>query len=1582
MSRETPGEIITFYSYKGGTGRSMALSNVACLLADQLRDRATAGGEVLMIDWDLEAPGLHRYFQDWCGTRFAGAGNTYAALKENPGLIELFQQLAERTPRTPNKNSEADLRAANALLDDVEFDKFIIETDIKGLSLMKAGRNDDSYSRRVNTFDWEGLYHRSPQLLRLFAERLAERYQYVLIDSRTGMTDISGICTMLLPERLVVVFTPNRQSLTGVRDLVMRATDYRRQSDDLRPLVVFPLPSRIEVTRDDLRNFWRYGNAERRITGYQPMFKQMFEQVYGLSECALDDYFDEVQIQQSADYAYGEEIAVKVEKEVGRFSLTRSFQTFTERLIHSAGPWEQTRKVETSPLSRVFLAYESSDGAEVAGRLRERFEQEGVPLWRAETEGPLDLWRQTTEAIRNVEFMVLVITPDALRLQVARRQWRYARQQGVCVYLVRGAPDLDLIGKLLWMRDAYLYDPELDWRKLVNDLNTRCRAQRSPFMADELPANYVARPNALESLLDAFLSRDGHEPLAAVVALLGAGGYGKTALAAALCHDERIQDAFDDGVLWVTLGENPGDLTSRVEDLIQALSGERLGVTTLDAACARLSELMADRDLLMVIDDVWSAAHLKPFLRGGRRCAQLITTRIRDVAPSQALKVDLDAMRHDEAVTLLGSGLPAGSDRELAALAARLGQWPLLLTLANDMLRSRVVDTGQSLTDALGFVSRALDKRGLTFFDARHATERNQAVALTLGASLESLNDQERARFGELAIFPADADIPLETLTKLWLQTGGLDEFDSEELCDRLSRHSLLNFDPSARRVWVHSVLRQFLLQERGADWPGLHSIILDAHRPAVSLQPSVPLWAGLRPEEPYLWDHLAYHLIEAGRAAELVATVKYLPYLVSKTLLRGPAASESDLTMAQDAAPDDETLRLLRRAFIQSAHLLKVCNNRGELAATLYSRLQHIHELGALLAPLLESLSGYLKPWRPLPDLPGPMLIRALVGHVEGVNGCAVSPDGLYIVSASKDKTLKIWDMRTGIELLTLTGHMDAVTGCAFGPDCRLIVSSSDDRTLKVWAADSGALLRTLVGHSSIVTGCAFSPDGNLIASSSEDRTLKLWEAASGALLRTLEGHSSIVTGCAFSPDGNLIVSSSDDLTLKVWDAGSGVLLRALEGHFNRVTGCAFSPDGKLIASASADKILNLWETDSGALLRAIERRSSILTGCAFSSDSSLIASASRDHMLKLWIVKDGSVSLSTAGVRDHTQRMDQQRVKVGGEVATLKGHTAWVNSCAFSPDGKQIVSAGNDLTLRVWEVPTHSSPPKRIERVSWVRSCAVGPDGNFLVSASDDRTLKVWDARAGASPMTLRGHKGWALGCAISPDGSFIVSASRDKTLKIWEPRGGKELMTLSGHEDEVLDCAVSPDGRYIISASTDRTLRVWDARSGQMVRKLSGHAQGVKACVISPDGSFLVSASADRMLNVWDAESGGLRHSLNGHKGPVNGCAISPDGAMIVSASADQTLKIWDAESGQLLNSLSGHTGWVNHCAVSLDGKTIASASWDQTLRLWSAQTGELLSTFHADGAMFACAWFPQADRLAATGAGGVYWLNWVR
>jgi tetratricopeptide (TPR) repeat protein len=323
------GEVVTFYSYKGGTGRTMALSNIAVLLARQ----QNATTPVLMIDWDLEAPGLHHYFDHH---------------EERPGVLELFEACREQLLRR-RKGAAAldDEELARDVLAAVGWEHYVSRVDQSSqLYLMRAGRFDDSYGERLAAMHWDDLFDSCPALFRCFADNLARHFRHVLVDSRTGRTDSAGICTTLLPRKLVVVFTPNRQSLEGVQALVTRATAYRRShEDEQRPLLVYPLPSRIEMGDSTQRAQWRRGDPTLRILGYQPIFERLMRECYGMQQISLDSYFDEVQLQQTRTFAYGEQLAVRMDQGGDRFSLTRTFEALLDWLGPGYFPWQSSREI-------------------------------------------------------------------------------------------------------------------------------------------------------------------------------------------------------------------------------------------------------------------------------------------------------------------------------------------------------------------------------------------------------------------------------------------------------------------------------------------------------------------------------------------------------------------------------------------------------------------------------------------------------------------------------------------------------------------------------------------------------------------------------------------------------------------------------------------------------------------------------------------------------------------------------------------------------------------------------------------------------------------------------------------------------------------------------------------------------------------------------------------------------------------------------------------------------------------------------------------------------------------------------------
>ncbi len=546
------------------------------------------------------------------------------------------------------------------------------------------------------------------------------------------------------------------------------------------------------------------------------------------------------------------------------------------------------------------------------------------------------------------------------------------------------------------------------------------------------------------------------------------------------------------------------------------------------------------------------------------------------------------------------------------------------------------------------------------------------------------------------------------------------------------------------------------------------------------------------------------------------------------------------------------------------------------------------------------------------------PLASAVLRGHRGPVRAAALSADGQWVVTASRDGTVRLWRADgTGLPRV-LEGHGGEVVAAAFSPEGERVVTASRDGTARVWRADGTGVPVVLRGHEQGVVAASFDRAGERVVTASRDGTARVWRADGRGELAVLP-HPGDVRAAGFSPDGSRVATASVDGAVRVWRAdgqGEPSLLRSDSGFVNAV---AFSPDGGLVASAHADGTVRLWRADGkGGGMKLPGHTGESLT-VAFSPDGRWVVTASRD---------------GTARVR---------RTDGASPPAELLGHTDEVLSASFSSDGERVVTASRDGTARVWRWRAQPQALTLHRRAGPVQALAFSPGGERLATAHADGTAGVWGLSGGTDMVLLKGHGAELRMVAFSPEGERVVTASVDGTARVWRADGQGEPVVLQGHTGRVVAAAFSPTGEHVVTASWDGTARVWQADGRATPVVLQGHTEFLRTAAFSPEGQHVVTASDDGTARVWRADGRGEPVVLQGHTGRVVAAAFSPEGQRVVTASDDGTARVWRADGRGEPVVLRGHDQAVVSAEFSLDGTRVLTASQDKTVRVWSAEGG---------------------------------------
>ncbi len=610
---------------------------------------------------------------------------------------------------------------------------------------------------------------------------------------------------------------------------------------------------------------------------------------------------------------------------------------------------------------------------------------------------------------------------------------------------------------------------------------------------------------------------------------------------------------------------------------------------------------------------------------------------------------------------------------------------------------------------------------------------------------------------------------------------------------------------------------------------------------------------------------------------------------------------------------------------------------------------------------------------------------IGAPLQHKGVVNNASFSPDGARVVTVSADTTAQLWDANTGEPVGPPLSHPDIVYGASFSPDGTRVVTAGGDATARSWDSKTVLPLGPPMKHQDAVYGASFSPDGSRIVTASGDTTARIWNAHTGEPVGSPLKHQDAVYGASFSPDGARVITASGDTTARIWDAGTGQPVSPPLKHERSVTSARFSPDGTRVITASDDKTARIWDAQTGEPVGPPLNHEGPVAGASFSPDGTRVVTAGEDQTARIWDVQTGlpigpalnheglvgSASFSPDGTSVLTTSDDLTagiwNAQTGQPIGLFLKHGDAVYDSSFSPDGTRVVTASGDTTARLWDAKTGEPIGSSLKHERSVTSARFSPDGMFLATASDDTTARVWNARTGEAISPPLNHTGVVIGASFSHDGTRVVTASHDSTSRIWDAQTGRPIGAPLKHENFVSSTSFSPDGTRVVTASRDKTARLWDAQTGQpIISSPMWHEDAVYFAGFSPDGTRMITASRDTTACLWNAMTG--EQIPLPHPESVYIASFSLDGTHIITVSEDKTVRTWDAQTGQPFGPPLTHDSRVNSASFSPDGSRVLTANEDKTARIWDTRSSQPIGPplRHA-GSLNGAAFSPDGTRI---------------
>lgn len=594
-----------------------------------------------------------------------------------------------------------------------------------------------------------------------------------------------------------------------------------------------------------------------------------------------------------------------------------------------------------------------------------------------------------------------------------------------------------------------------------------------------------------------------------------------------------------------------------------------------------------------------------------------------------------------------------------------------------------------------------------------------------------------------------------------------------------------------------------------------------------------------------------------------------------------------------------------------------------------------------------------------------------ALVGmlfHEASVNSVRFDKDGTRSLTASSDRTARVWAVPSGNPLTPPLPHDGEVLDAVFSPNNEWIATASKDGFARTWNGTTGQPLidpkphqtgrrlrpyppylvvtpdsaelivvdgkqvrlmnptngavRLDLDHPAAVEHANISNDGRRIVTCARDDNVRIWDRFTGELMGNPILMATRPVAAWFSPDGGRISVSTGDAVARIWNIETREALSPPIEHRGMPSQCLFSADGTRILTASFD-LTRVWNGTNGLPVSAPLPHNHLVYQARFSPDGQLVATASFDNKVKFWDATTGAPRLTTLP------------------------HAAYATWVEFAPGGRLIATASRDGAVRLWHLPENTG--RTFVLGPRAGPFALSPDESRLAAVNNRGLIRIFDLKTGRAVGNDLKQDGDISAVHFDRSGNNLLTSNRSGTARLWDWANGTTRYVFR-HAKEITWSEFDSSSERIVTSSVDGTARIWSAATGEALTPPLHHDLAILHVSFSPDGTRVVTGGADRTAQVWNAETGEPIGERMKTPGNVMVARFSPDGRRVLTVSHDLSsgpgsARIWDAQTGEPLTPPLAHQSGLVDAEFSPDGRVVATAGSDNLARVWNSDSGQL-------------------------------------